>query len=355
MKKQNILKLIIVLILGSAFFYFINTDDLGSNKSFQFNYDVILSSNNNDGPIEVWIPIPSTNNVQTITDIKLENSDFNCTEHLDNVHNNKYYYCIDEDGLDKEVTIKLSFNVLRFEHGRVNYKNLDIESYLQPSTMVPVGDIFTQIITDNNLNKEKVREIYNFVLTGMHYGKPKSIDSEYYNDPWLSDEGEYGMKGVSRDSVVYLYEQAKIEEGTYTFGNGNSLYACDIGVGNCTDYHSYFMSLGRTMDIPVRFHMGFPIPNEAEGKVGGYHCWADYFVDGEGWYPVDISEADKDNTKKEYFFGTVCKNRVEMMVGRDFKLEEYDQGLVNLFIYPLMEVDDKKSDGFSKHFSYKNL
>ena len=95
--------------------------------------------------------------------------------------------------------------------------------------------------------------------------------------------------------------------------------------------------------------------NGAEGKDGGYHCWADYFVDGEGWYPVDISEADKDNTKKEYFFGTVCKNRVEMMVGRDFKLEEYDQGLVNLFIYPLLEIDDKKSSKFLKRFSYKNI
>ena len=348
MKKQNILKLIIVLILGSAFFYFINTDDLGSNKSFQFNYDVILSSNNNDGPIEVWIPIPSTNNVQTITDIKLENSDFNCTEHLDDVHHNKYYYCIDEDGLDKEVTIKLSFNVLRFEHGRVNYKNLDIESYLQPSTMVPVGDIFTQIITDNNLNKEKVREIYNFVLSRMHYGKPKSIDSEYYNDPWLSDEGEYGMKGVSRDSVVYLYEQAKIEEGTYTFGNGNSLYACDIGVGNCTDYHSYFISLCRTLEIPARFHMGFSIPKE-EGNIGGYHCWADYYVKGEGWYPVDISEADKDPSKKNYFFGTLTNNRVEFTTGRDIELVHRNQP-ENFFIYPIVEGTE-----WNKKFYYSNF
>ena len=30
-------------------------------------------------------------------------------------------------------------------------------------------------------------------------------------------------------------------KGNYTFGNGNSIYACDIGVGNCTDYHSYFI------------------------------------------------------------------------------------------------------------------
>ena len=95
--------------------------------------------------------------------------------------------------------------------------------------------------------------------------------------------------------------------------------------------------------------------NGEEGKVGGYHCWADYYVDGEGWYPVDISEADKDPSKIEYFFGTVDESRVEMMAGRDFKLEGYEGGVVNLFIYPLLEVDDKESNSFKKSFSYKNL
>ena len=61
--------------------------------------------------------------------------------------------------------------------------------------------------------------------------------------------------------------------------SGNSVYACDIGVGNCTDYHSYFMSLSRTLNIPSRFHMGFNVPNKKEGKIGGYHCWSDYYVE----------------------------------------------------------------------------
>jgi len=101
--------------------------------------------------------------------------------------------------------------------------------------------------------------------------------------------------------------------------------------------------------------MGFPIPDGEEGKVGGYHCWADYYVDNQGWFPVDISEADKDPSRSEYFFGTVCNNRVEMMVGRDFKLDGYEANLVNIFIYPLLEIDDKDSNSFKKHFSYKNL
>jgi len=177
-------------------------------------------------------------------------------------------------------------------------------------------------------------------------------------EPTLSVEKsleKYGMKQVGRDNVVNLYQKSKKDGGNYTFGNGNAIYACDIGVGNCTDYHSYFMSLDRTIGIPSRFHMGFLIPPGEEGIVDGYHCWADYHVEGEGWYPVDISEADKDPNRKDYYFGTVDNNRVEMMLGRDFILKGYESEIANLFIYPIMEVNDKKSSAFTKSFSYNNL
>ena len=70
---------------------------------------------------------------------------------------------------------------------------------------------------------------------------------------------------------------------------------------------------------------------------------------------LDISEADKDSTKTDYYFGTVDYNRVNMMVGRDFVLEKYDNGPINYFIYPLLEINNKKSTAFNKTFSYKNL
>ena len=151
------------------------------------------------------------------------------------------------------------------------------------------------------------------------------------------------------------YRNVKSNNNNYTFGKGNSIYACDIGVGNCTDYHSYFISLSRTIHIPSRFHMGFQIPNKENGEIAGYHCWADYYVDKDGWYPVDISEADKHPEKKDYFFGTLDNNRFEMMVGRDFKLDEYEQNEVNYFIYPLLEINDKESDSFSQSFNFRNL
>jgi len=44
-----------------------------------------------------------------------------------------------------------------------------------------------------------------------------------------------------------------------------------------------------------------------------------------------------------------------MVVGRDFKLAGYDGGLLNIFIYPVLEINDKKSENFKKSFIYKEL
>jgi len=325
-----------------------------SSRKFSFTYSVELESSQGR-KIEVWLPVPVTNEVQTISNLVIESDGLPYELKDEKDHGNKYVYIYSKDGINSDKNIKMSFDVKRLEHQNVNYENVNPLNYLSASSLVPVGKYFSKTIEDNGLNNNDIEGIYEYVLEGMHYGKPKSVDNIYYNDPWLSAKGKYGNKEVSRDQVLALYQVAKQTKGNYTFGNGNSYYACDIGVGNCTDYHSYFMSLSRTLKIPARFHMGFPIPSGEEGVVKGYHCWADYYVDGNGWYPVDISEADKDKSKKDYFFGTVDESRVEMMKGRDFVLEGYNSGKVNLFIYPLLEINDKDSIKFSKSFSYKNL
>ena len=87
--------------------------------------------------------------------------------------------------------------------------NINKDKYLNPSSMIPVGSIFNEIIDENNLTRNNIRGIYDFVLSGMHYGKPKSIEDQYYKEPWLSADESYGLKKVSRDDVVILYENAK--------------------------------------------------------------------------------------------------------------------------------------------------
>lgn len=346
MKKLLFIIIMIVVFSGC--------NDSMNSREFSFTYSVNLEPSQNK-KIELWLPVPITNEVQTISNLVIDSDGLSFEIKEEKKYNNKYVYIYSNFGTTVNKTINMTFDVKRLEHQNVNYENVNPSDYLSSSMLVPVGTYFSKSIKDNSLDKDDMRGVYDYILKGMHYGKPKSVDNKYYNDPWLSEEGKYGNRNVSRAQVLALYQFAEQTKGNYTFGNGNSYYACDIGVGNCTDYHSYFISLSRTLKIPARFHMGFPIPEGKEGKVGGYHCWADYYIEGEGWYPVDISEADKDKSKKDYFFGTVDESRVEMMKGRDFILEGYNGGKVNLFIYPILEINDKESSVFLKTFNYKNL
>ena len=350
MKKIIILSMLFV----TACSHNVNQDfKKNAERKFNFTYTTEIESTNGK-KLELWLPLPKSTKVQTISNLVVNSDGLSYTIEEEKTHGNKYIYIYHPEGTQNKKIVKFSFDVNRLEHRNLQYSNVNPEKYLGSYSVVPTGS-FSKTIKDNNLTSSNVRGIYDYVLSGMHYGKPKEIGDTYYSDPWLSADGKYGSKSVSRDEIVSLYKKAKNEDGNYTFGNGNSVYACDIGVGNCTDYHSYFLSLSRTLGVPARFHMGFTIPQGDQGKIGGYHCWADFYEEDKGWTPVDISEADKAPEKKNYFFGTATENRVEMMVGRDFELKGYDEGLVNLFIYPLLEIEDQKSKSFTKSFYYKNI
>jgi hypothetical protein len=141
------------------------------------------------------------------------------------------------------------------------------------------------------------------------------------------------------------------------FGQGDVLWVCDSRFGNCTDFHSLFISLARAKNLPAKFEMGFGVPTgKPEDVIGGYHCWAFFYVDGHGWVPVDISEADKDPKMKEYYFGHLTPDRVTFTQGRQLTLEPKQDGPpVNYLIYPYAEVNGKPHDKMERKFSYKNL
>jgi transglutaminase-like putative cysteine protease len=90
--------------------------------------------------------------------------------------------------------------------------------------------------------------------------------------------------------------------------------------------------------------------------VSGYHCWAEFYLKGVGWVPVDASEAAKNPSKREYFFGAHDENRVEFSLGRDLTLAPRQQGdPLNYFVYPYAEVDGKPFAAIDKSFNYRDL
>ena len=162
-----------------------------------------------------------------------------------------------------------------------------------------------------------------------------------------------------------LYEivggHMKYDKSQPGYGNGDVVWACDSKTGNCTDFHSLFISLARNSEIPARFEIGFPLPpksdsqDSTEGIVKGYHCWAWFHSEGTGWAPVDISEADKHPELKEYYFGKLTADRVAFSTGRDIELvPSSNADPLNYFVYPYVEVDGKPwpKDKIKLNFSY---
>jgi transglutaminase-like putative cysteine protease len=127
------------------------------------------------------------------------------------------------------------------------------------------------------------------------------------------------------------------------WGVGDAVWACTSGYGNCSDFHSLFISLARSQGVPAKFEIGFPLPPErGQGEIAGYHCWAWFKPRGYDWTPVDISEANKNPQLREYYFGNLTENRVTFSVGRDLILVPPQSGPpLNFFVTPYVEVDGK--------------
>jgi transglutaminase-like putative cysteine protease len=178
-----------------------------------------------------------------------------------------------------------------------------MEEDLQPDALVPidgrVAEIAEQVTAGAETELEKARAIYDYVTHTMTYDK--------------SGEG---------------------------WGRGDAIYACTAKAGNCTDFHSLILGMARATGIPARFVMGIPLPeNEHGGEIVGYHCWAQLYVKGLGWLPVDSSEASKHPEKENAFFGGLDANRIRFTMGRDLKVGSNPANRVNFLIYPYVEVD----------------
>ena len=170
-------------------------------------------------------------------------------------------------------------------------------------------------------------------------------------------EGATSQLEKAKDIYEYVYRTMKYDKSGTGWGHGDTLWACDSKHGNCTDFHSVFIAMARAEKIPARFEIGFPLPaDKHSGEIPGYHCWAEFFLNGSGWVPVDISEAWKHPEKHDYFFGAHDVNRMQFTQGRDLKLAPAQDGPpLNYFIYPYVEAGGKEYPNISIVFSFEDV
>ena len=277
-------------------------------RNFQLNYGATLTDLKPGARLRVWIPVPRNTRYQRITWRKL-NFPGPIEIHRETKYGNKILYFAAAAPSSGRLKFGITYDVRRREVAFKRLATTTLKSnqqklFTSANRLVPVTNLPLTIgkPAKSATGLVVARSIYDLVGTHMRYDKSKP-----------------------------------------GYGNGDTLWACDSRFGNCTDFHSLFISLARNNKIPSRFEIGLPLPTKrGSGKIGGYHCWASFHTKRNGWVPVDISEADKHPKLNEYYFGNLTENRVSFSIGRDLTLvPKQASAPLNYFVYPHVEVDGK--------------
>ena len=273
--------------------------------------------------LNVWIPLPVSRGPQRVSDITIDGP-ARFTTMREKEFGNDYAFAVIEHPAAGELTVRVHFTAERREEtmnslAETKATKRELNRALRADRLVTLSP--------------RVRKLADEVTAG----KRDPIDEAH----------------AIYDHLVTTMKYDKTIPG---WGKGDSERACDIRAGNCTDFHSLFMSLARAKGIPSRFVIGFPMTAK-DGQVKGYHCWAEFYVKGKGWIPVDPSEASKstDPAVRSYLFGNLDPDRVQFTMGRDLILEPRTAEPLNYFIYPHAETNGAEVGTPSVALEFKDV
>lgn len=298
-------------------------------RDFDFTYTAHVTELPADAHrVDVWLPYPVSDANQDVTVTEVT-APFKHEVVKESRFGNSILHLTATDPKVPGFDVEMKIHVRRKEYLHNAFASLKTDAkstrsesvamWLKPDRLVPndesVRGLAREVTKDKQGDLAKARAIYDYVVDTMAYDKT----------------------------------------GT-GWGNGDIKWACDAKRGNCTDFHALFIGLNRAVGIPAKFAIGFPLPPEhGGGEIPGYHCWAEFYLDGYGWVPVDASEARKHPEKRAYFFGAHDENRVQFSMGRDIVLKPKQAGdPLNYFIYPYVEVNGQPYLKVSKAFRYKD-
>ena len=266
----------------------------------------------------VWVPLPSDDAWQTVRDLRVDGAPW------ERVYDPRWGNAAARVHASGPATITVRYEVTRREraadlsHATAQPAPSGYAAWLQPDARVPLDARVRKIAADVTVGKStplaRARAAYDYVLTTMRYDKPTGAGQGW--------------------------------------GQGDIEWACDKKYGNCTDFHALFIGLMRASGVPARFSIGYSIPTGTGGDIPGYHCWADFYVDGVGWIPVDASEAWKHKEKADYYFGHHDADRVQLATGRDVPLPGARGPSLNYFVYPYAESADGGAVEVTRKTSY---
>lgn len=317
----------------------------GETKSFDVKHELTVPVPDGAKQVRVWFTQPQADPLQQVTDFKVESA----VPHkvVKDSEGNTYLYFELANPSVKEFRVTNTFHLTRQEVNVATdpaktrpYAPEDLkgmEKYLRPHANVVMDDrmktLSREIVGDEKNPIQASRKIYDWVLQNIDY--------------WVKDPANKKASPV-----------------------GSAEYCLTSKTGNCTDFHSLYMSLSRCAGIPTRITYGSFLKGPLAGadKDQSYHCWLEFFAPGVGWVPLDVAVADlfvddfevnDQNEEKvsltladgydgpsqdmiDYYFGNLDARRVTWSMGRDLDLEPKQAGgPVNAMAKAHVEVDGK--------------
>lgn len=297
-----------------------------TTRHFTFNYAFTAKDLPAGQKVRVWFPAAHSDEYQEVRVVSAK-GDLPLKKTRESKFGNEMYFAETSKAKGGDLRFEVAYDVVRHEHltlgvARPRLENASLskkqdEEFLAPDRLAPItglpAELALKVTSGKSSELDRARAIYDYVFDNMSYDKT----------------------------------------GT-GWGRGDVLYACSAKKGNCTDFHSLFISMARSQGIPSRFEIGFQLPpGQHSSQIAGYHCWAEFFNPQSGWIPVDISEAWKHPAKKDYYFGAHDADRLQFTLGRDLKLNPPQAGdPLNYFIYPYVEVGGQSYPNVANDFSF---
>lgn len=340
MERMTIRKLII-LTIAVVFILLPMSVQAKNEAAGTITMEFDLSAHTLDEEAQLWIPYPFSDRDQVISNIKVSGDYAESAVYSDQKYSTPILYARWNKGT-KSRKLTLSFHVVRQEVIRKNFPDkeaawnpADYKMYLAPTSLGPIDGqvkiLADQITMGKTTILDKAKAIYDWTCENM-YRDPKTI-------------------GCGPGDVCSLLERPG---------------------GKCTDIHSVFVALARAAGVPAREVFGIRQGKKSEEDITKWqHCWAEFYLPGYDWVPVDPADVRKmilkeklrlGDTKtkeyREYFWGSWDQYRVKLAVGRDLQLNPSQHGApINTFGYPYAQIGTKTLDWlvpetFKYTFSY---
>lgn len=292
-----------------------------ASQGGSYTWDFDLTAHRSGAEAELWIPYPVSNANQQISDLKWTGNFAEAAVYTDRTFGTPMLYV----RWDKDVKVRqfrFSFAAERAEVIRRDfpaeaaYDPRDFALYLAPTKLGPIdGEVrklADQITAGKSGILEKARAVYDWTVDNT------------YRDP--------DTRGCGVGDVTALLRRPG---------------------GKCADISSIFIALARAAGVPTREILGIRTGQTARQDVSGWqHCWAEFYLPGYGWVPVDPADVRKAMLKqdlklddprvaelRETYWGRVDQYRIRLSEGRDLQLNPPQQGpAVNYLMYPFAQI-----------------